>query len=69
VDSTPYSRVVAARFLISAVARVYKPGVKADCAPILEGIQGLGKSGAVRALFDPWFTDEIADLGTKDPAM
>ena len=36
---------------------------------ILEGVQGLGKSRALHALADPWFTDEIADLGSKDAAM
>ena len=27
------------------------------------------KSTALRALFSPWFADELADLGTKDAAM
>jgi putative DNA primase/helicase len=40
---------------------------------ILEGKQGIGKSSLLRILFDPhehgWFTDETADLGTKDSAM
>ena len=27
------------------------------------------KSTAVKALFDPWFSDELADLGSKDAAM
>jgi len=35
----------------------------------LHAEQGIGKSGALRVLFDPWFTDEIADLGSKDSAM
>ena len=69
VEDTAYSRAVAARYLISAVARVFQPGCKADCALILEGDQGIGKSTMLRVLFDPWFTDEIADLGSKDSAM
>jgi predicted P-loop ATPase len=36
---------------------------------ILEGLQGLLKSTALKTLAQPWFTDEIADLGTKDAAM
>jgi predicted P-loop ATPase len=68
-DDTPLHRAVGAKWMISAVARVYEPGCKADCAIILEGRQGLGKSSALRVLFDPWFTDEIADLGSKDAAM
>ncbi len=27
------------------------------------------KSTAIKVLFDPWFTDELADLGSKDAAM
>jgi predicted P-loop ATPase len=66
---TAYTAAVGERWLISAVARVYKPGCKADCVLILEGCQGLGKSRALRILGEPWFTDEIADLGSKDAAL
>lgn len=69
VAPSPYTNAVGARWLISAVARLYEPGVKADCALILEGEQGLMKSTALKALAEPWFTDEIADLGSKDAAM
>jgi predicted P-loop ATPase len=64
-----YVRAVSAAWMIGAVARVTEPGCKADCALILEGKQGLGKSSALKALAQPWFTDEVADLGTKDAAM
>jgi predicted P-loop ATPase len=58
-------------WMISAVARIYAPGCKADHALILEGPQGMLKSSALAALVpDPsWFTDEIADLGSKDAAQ
>jgi putative DNA primase/helicase len=73
VDYSPYTRAVGARFLISAVARIFDPGCKVDCVLILEGKQGLMKSTALRTLFDGdnlgWFTDEIADLGSKDAAV
>lgn len=45
------------------------PGCKVDTALILEGNQGVGKSSALKVLADPWFTDDMADLGTKDAAM
>ena len=64
-----YTAAVGERWLISAVARIYQPGVKADCCLILEGIQGTKKSTALRTLAGEWFADEIADLGSKDAAM
>lgn len=67
--NSPYSRAVGRMLMIAAVARVIDPGCKVDTLPVLEGKQGLGKSTAIRVLSDPWFTDEIADLGSKDAAM
>jgi len=69
VADSAYSRAIATRWPVSAVARVFQPGVKADCCLILEGGQGIGKSSALRILGDPWFTDEIADLGNKDASL
>lgn len=69
VDPSPYAAAVGSRWLISAVARVFEPGCKADCCLILEGEQGIRKSTALRVLAQPWFTDEIADLGSKDAAL
>jgi putative DNA primase/helicase len=66
-----FVRQAGRRWFLSAVARVYRPGCKADCAVILEGPQGAGKSSALAALVpDPeWFADDIADLGCKDSAQ
>jgi predicted P-loop ATPase len=69
VELNPYSAAVGSKWLISAVARIYRPGVKADCCLILEGKQGIRKSTALKVLAGAWFTDEIADLGSKDSAM
>lgn len=70
VETNDYVQGVGARWLISAVARIYNPGVKADCSLILEGKQGLGKSESLKILAsEPWFTDELADVGSKDAAM
>jgi predicted P-loop ATPase len=66
---TEYSRAVGSRWLISAVARMFRPGAKADCCLILEGPQGIRKSTALRTLAGEYFTDELADLGSKDAAM
>jgi predicted P-loop ATPase len=68
-EDTQYSRAVGSRWLISAVARIFHPGAKADCCLILEGPQGICKSTALRTIAGEYFTDELADLGSKDAAM
>lgn len=69
VPQNAYHRDVGRCSLIAAVARIRQPGSKVDTMPILEGAQGLGKSTLLRTLFRPWYSDEIADLGSKDAAM
>jgi predicted P-loop ATPase len=70
VEPSDYTSAVGERWLISGVARVEKPGAKADCCLILEGPQGILKSTALRKLFgDRWFTDDIGELGSKDAAL
>ena len=71
-DANPnaYAMAVGEEFLISAIARVMKPGCKADHLLILEGKQGIGKSTCVRVLAgDDWFTNQLADMGSKDASM
>jgi predicted P-loop ATPase len=65
----PYYRAVSRCMFIAAVARIMRPGCKADYVPILEGPQDEGKSTAIELLFTPWFSDDLAELGTKDAAM
>jgi predicted P-loop ATPase len=61
-----YVRAVGSRFLISAVARIYRPGCKVDYVLVLEGEQGQQKSEAIATLAGPWGSDRIAHLDTKD---
>lgn len=63
-----YLRAVGSKWLISAVARAMRPGCKVDTVIILEGLQGLGKSSAFRALGGQWFSDASVDIGSKDSA-
>jgi predicted P-loop ATPase len=69
VEESNYSYAVGARWMLSAVARISRPGAKADCCLILEGPQGIKKSTALRTLAGEYFTDELADLGSKDAAL
>ena len=68
VPDTQYSRSVGKKWLLSAVARVYLPGCKADAVLVLEGAQGRGKSTALSILAGPWFTDRLSDIRSKDAA-
>jgi predicted P-loop ATPase len=64
VEDSAYSRTVGRWWLISAVARVMKPGVKVDTMLILEGPQGAKKSSALRALAgDDYFLDDMREVG------
>ncbi len=65
-----FIRAASSRWLLSAVARIFRPGCQADHVLLLEGPQGIRKSSALRALVgDEWFADHIADLGCKDSRL
>lgn len=66
VPDSDYTRKVAKRWPLSAVARVFLPGCKADSVLILEGIQGAGKSTSMSVLGGEWFMDTPFSLGDKD---
>ncbi len=67
VEASQYSALVGAWWMISAVARVFVPGCKADHALILEGPQALRKSTAVKVLASPdWCSDAELDWHSKD---
>ena len=69
-EDSEINRVISRRFLISAVARIYQPGVKVDTVLILHGPQGFGKSSFFRALAGAeWFRDDGLDLRNKDASM
>lgn len=66
VELNDYSRKVAKRWLLGAVARVMKPGCKMDTVLILEGLQGAGKSTTLSILGGAWFMDTPFTLGDKE---
>ena len=66
-DAIRFSQIAFRKWLISAVARSFEAGCKADHVLILEGPQGAGKSTAIRILCgDDTFGDSVPPLNTKD---
>ncbi len=56
------------RFFVSAAARAFCPGEKADLVLTLKGEQYAGKSRACRflAVHEQWFSDQLLDIRSKD---
>jgi predicted P-loop ATPase len=59
---TDYNAAVGRWWMISAVARAFRPGCQADHVLILEGKQGEGKSQAVRTLSEPWTLGRLPNI-------
>jgi hypothetical protein len=68
-EDTPYTRAIGRMFMVSAVARILRPGCKVDYMMVLEGRQGVRKSTACRILGGEWFGDSLPEnVASKDAA-
>lgn len=61
-----YTSTISKNFMVSMVARLFKPGCKVDNMVILEGNQGAFKSSALKALAGKWFTENNNDMNRND---
>lgn len=56
---TALHRAFSRLFFVGATRRILHPGCQFDYMLVLEGPQGKLKSSAIRALGEPWFTDQL----------
>ena len=63
-DDSDYTYEILRFFMLGAISRVFKPGIKFDYIICVVGDQGAGKSTFFRllAVDDDWFTDDLKDL-------
>lgn len=62
--------VVGRRFMVALIKRIFEPGCQSDYLMVLEGLQGIHKSSAFRALIgDEWFSDASFNVEDKDAVM
>jgi predicted P-loop ATPase len=63
----PYTRAVARKAFVAAVARAFKPGMKFDTITVLGSqAQGIGKSTLLAVMFGKWFTDALRTFEGKE---
>lgn len=68
VRPTDYTRKVARKSLVAAVARMFEPGIKWDHTLVLYGLEGLGKSWWVEKMARGFFSS-LGDIKDKDTLL
>lgn len=68
-DVAEHVRSIGRKWMISAVARALDPGCQVDTVLVLEGVQGVRKTSALRVLGGEYTTETAVALGEKDGMM
>lgn len=68
VEPTPYTRMVARKVLVAAVARMLDPGVKWDHSLVLFGPEGIGKTHWVERMSRGYYA-ELGPINAKDTLL
>lgn len=68
-EKITYYAAIGKWWLISAVARIFKPGCQVDYCPVFEGPQGELKSSMLRVLGGEYFDDNLPDVTNKDASQ
>lgn len=65
-DRTDYTAAVGRSWLVSLIARAFKPGCQVDTMVVLEGAQGVRKSSSLEILGGPWYRAITQPFGSKE---
>lgn len=65
-DDNEYMRLVAKKWLVGAISRIYTPGIRFEIVPVVTGKQGAGKSTLASKLGGEFFSDDLKDMKSKD---
>lgn len=65
-DDNEYMRLVAKKWLVGAISRIYQAGIKFEIVPVITGKQGAGKSTLASKLGGKFFSDDLKDMKSKD---
>lgn len=67
VEPGPWATIAGRKFLVAMVARAIQPGCKVDTALTIDGVQGAGKSTALRILAgEDHFGDQLPNVRDKE---
>lgn len=65
-ERSDYHAAVGRCWLVSLIARAFKPGCQVDTMIVLEGAQGLRKSSSLEILGGPWYRAITQPFGSKE---